>query len=157
MADDDATRFDKVQRTAAYQVALYEEAPPPVMRWTSLVAMTAIMAGLVAALAVMKPFAAIVAGATTGLLLAVTIASMLRDKRAPIERRLGIVASTWAGLRGGSQEVQRVARSIALRDAFGIEREYRMSPAVVGDALDGSIGLATIRRGTVIRFVNLDG
>jgi hypothetical protein len=53
--------------------------------------------------------------------------------------------------------VQRVARSIALRDAFGVEREYRMAPQVTGDALDGSIGLATIRRGRVIRFVNLDG
>jgi len=76
--------------------------------------------------------------------------------RAPIVRVLSIISSTWSGLRGGSLEVLAMARSITLRDAHGNERVYRMSRAVVGDALVGAIGLATIRGNTVVQFAVLD-
>ena len=152
---DDPTRFDRVRRTTAYRTACLEAAPAPSLRVSGVIAMAALLVPLVFVLAVARPVAAAITGATALAALGALVGSLILERRTPVNRQLAIVAATWTGLRGSARN-QRVARSVTLRDAYGIERDFRLAGAAVGDALEGAIGLATIRRGTVIRFVDLD-
>jgi hypothetical protein len=151
-----ATRFDVARRTRAYREAMTEVQVRVPNGWPALIALT-LAFGFVGSVEVLRGWSWITAVAIGGGGIAVSAIAVWRASCAPIERRLAVVVSTWSGLRGGSGEVQSVARTMLLRDETGVERQYIMSRAALGDALENSIGVATIRSRVVLRFANLDG
>ena len=149
-------RFATARKLPACRAALDDDwTPPSTSVATRMIAMTVILVAFVGFLAIVKPFAAIVAGSVSILAIAVMAIELYRDRHAPIERKLAIIVSMWTATNGMSREVERISHTVTLRDELGDEREYRLATSALGDAFDNAIGIATIRSGRVLRFVQL--
>lgn len=153
---DDSLRFDRARATAGYKSAFLDDVPAPRFRPVAAALGVVIIVALVWVMSIARPMIGAMMAGAGAVLLGVVTWSLIVETRAPIVRTLAIVASSWSGLRGSTLEVQGMARTVTLRDVYGIERDYRLAPRVVGDALAGTIGLATIRRDTVVQFAVLD-
>lgn len=148
-------RFETARKLPAYRSALDDDWTPPASSFVALIAMTTILVAFVGFLAFVLPYVALVTGGVSLVAIAAMAIGLYRDRRAPIERKLAIIVSMWSETNGMSREVERISHTVTLRDELGDEREYRLATSALGDAFEHAIGVATIRRGRVFRFIQL--
>lgn len=86
----------------------------------------------------------------------VVVAGWLFARRGTIERRLAVVLTNWTSTTPVGHAATRIDRDVTLRTQDGEEKPYPASEAASTRASEGEVGVACIRRGTLVWFERVD-